>query len=454
MEHAPRTQRSFARPVTSLRGRAVTVLGLGTHGGGAAAARWLAQQGAHVTVTDYADRDTLADVVASLADVPIARWNFGGHTWEDFAGAELVVVNPAVPPRSPWLTRLAAQGTVRLTSEIELFLERCPATVVGVTGTVGKSTTASLIAAAIEASGRRVWLGGNIGRSLLAELPAMASGDVVVLELSSFQLHHLGNDANWPEFAAITNLSPNHLGWHGDFANYAASKRRLAEHALAVAVGPADEDLADWIPPAVQRLAVDSTLVETCTSEWGPTLVVPHLKRNAALAATVAVALGVDEDAIAAGFARFQGLPHRFETLAAVAGRTLINDSKATTPAAVLAALEACRLPVWLLVGGQDKGGDWPRVAALAARRARGVALFGQEAGSLAPYFQSAGLLTQPCASLEEAALWCWQQSQAGDTILLSPGCASFDRFRDFAERGEAFRRWANRLATVEAATR
>ena len=152
------------------RGRRATIMGLGHFGGGVAAARWLARQGAIVTISDMADENALADSLPLLADVPIAALHLGGHREEDFRGADLVVVNPAVRPDSQWL-QIARSSGARLCTELELFIENCPARIVGVTGSNGKSTTAAMIASILNAGGRRAFLGGNIGGSLLDELP-------------------------------------------------------------------------------------------------------------------------------------------------------------------------------------------------------------------------------------------------------------------------------------------
>ena len=213
-----------------LYGQRATVMGLGRHGGGVGAARYLAEQGARVTVTDLADADALADSLDELAGAGIERFHLGGHREADFTEADLVVVNPAVRPDNPFV-ELARTAGARITSEIELFLDACPAPVIGVTGTTGKSTTAAMIAAALDAAGRRSWLGGNIGRSLLADLPRIRSDDWVVLELSSFQLHWLGENVRWPRLAVLTNFAPNHLDWHGSVEHYRQSKQRLLDHA-------------------------------------------------------------------------------------------------------------------------------------------------------------------------------------------------------------------------------
>ncbi|HEV3023111.1 MAG TPA: Mur ligase family protein, partial [Pirellulales bacterium] len=283
----------------NVAGRRVTLLGLGRHGGGIAAARWLARQGAIVTVTDLADQTALADSLALLADVPIARYRLGGHDERDVRKAELVVVNPAVRLDNPYV-KLAAQSGAAFTSEIELFLRRCRGHVVGVTGSNGKSTTAAMIAEILSAAGRRVWLGGNIGRSLLDDLVPIGQDDWVVLELSSFQLSWLADDARWPETAVITNCTPNHLDWHGSFDHYASAKQRLLlrqpPDGLAV-LNPLDPLVGRWAPLARGRCV---TVLDECLVAQ---LAVPgeHNRVNAALAASAAGALGCTAAAIERG---------------------------------------------------------------------------------------------------------------------------------------------------------
>ncbi len=176
--------------------------------------RGTALAGAEVTVTDLADEPALAESIAQLGDVRIAKYALGRHHEEDFRTAEIVVVNPAVKPGNRFV-QIARQAGAKITSETELFLDACPATVIGVTGTVGKSTTAAMTAAILQAGGRRTWLGGNIGHSLLADLPEIGREDFVVLEMSSFQLHWLSDEARWPGMAVVTNCAANHLDWHG-----------------------------------------------------------------------------------------------------------------------------------------------------------------------------------------------------------------------------------------------
>lgn len=422
-------------------------MGLGHFGGGAAAARWLARQGARVTVTDLADAESLAESLASLEGVPIAEFHLAGHREEDFRGAELVVVNPAVRPDDP-LLRIAAESGARLVTEIGLLLENCPASVLGVTGSNGKSTTAAMTAAILGAAGRRTWLGGNLGGSLLEEIPQMAPADWVVLELSSFQLWHLGAAGPRLRVAVATGCSPNHLDWHGTWAHYVAAKQRILAGqgpADAAVLNPLDAEVCNWSALARGRLAAPPGLEEI------PPLAVPgrHNRINAACAAAAAMAAGCDAAAVRSGLESFAGLPQRLERIAAIRGRRFYNDSTATTPESAVAALESLDGPVWLLAGGRSKGFDFGPLAEAIAGRARGAAFFGSSRGELA-----AGVMARNAAfdsavveTLDEALDWCWRRSQPGDSIVLSPACASTDQFRNFHQRGRRFAELVGALA-------
>ncbi len=428
--------------------RRVTLMGLGRHGGGLGAARYLAGHGARLTISDTADRDALAETLAPLSDVPIARLSLGGHDEADFRAAEFIVVNPAVRPEHPCLQIARASGAI-LTSEIELFLHRCPANVVGVTGSNGKSTTCSMLAAMLTAAGRRVWLGGNIGRSLLGDLGHMTAGDWVVLELSSFQLAHLSERAPLPAIAIVTNCTPNHLDWHGSLDAYRRAKQRIVCGQPAdslLVLNPWDPELASWAALARGR---------TCGAwplEAIPPLAVPgiHNRHNAACAAAAALAAGASAGAVRDALRAFCGLEHRLQWVANVAGRRIYNDSKATTPAATMAALAALEGDVWLLAGGTSKGAAFDALARTIITRARGAAFFGAARDELRHCVQSqrAGFSILATEQLGDALDWCWRQSRAGDAIVLSPACASHDQFRDFQERGEMFCRLVRDIET------
>jgi UDP-N-acetylmuramoylalanine--D-glutamate ligase len=439
-------------------GRRVTLMGLGHFGGGAAAARWLAAGGARVTVTDTAPASALAESLASLAGTTIAAYHLGGHREDDFRQSDLVVVNPAVRPDNRFL-RIALSSGVPTTSEIELFLDACPAKIVGVTGSNGKSTTAAMTAAIFQAAGRKTWLGGNIGASLLEHLGAIGPPDAtrsrgtigpldaVVLELSSFQLWHLSPRARPVDVAVVSNCSPNHLDWHGSWADYVAAKQRILSRqgpeGLAV-LNTSDPEVGAW------ACGVRGRLVPPAGDGEIPPLAAPggHNRVNARCAAAAAMAAGCSCEAVRAGLAVYQPLSQRLEPLGVLAGRRVYNDSSATTPESTIAALESLDGPLWLLAGGADKGSDFRPLAREIARRALGVAFFGKVRKMLCDDLLQADPRF-PCTAVEtmaEALAWCWDQSRGGDAILFSPACSSHDQFQSFRQRGEQFAERVRRM--------
>ncbi len=458
-----------------LRGKRVTVLGLGTFGGGLAALRFLVDAGAFVTATDLRSADQLGLNLRS-PEWSNVTWRLGGHDERDVTQADLVVVNPAVPPSSP-LLQLARERGVPLTTEIALFWQCNPARVVAVTGSNGKSTTTALVHAALEASGRRTWLGGNIGKSLLEGVDAIGPDDWVVLELSSFQLVYLDQLRARPDIAVVTNFSPNHLDWHGTVDAYREAKQSLlrwqTERDVAV-LNQDDMDVAGW-PTTAQRLwfgTVDTgrpgvfggpaddhfvirlpaarRSVEKSVSlqDW---LRLPgrHNLANAAAATCAALAAGVDVEAVRRGFQAFHGLPHRLQFVAEVAGRRFYNDSLATTPESAIEALYAFDQKVVLLAGGYDKHVDLKHFAAAVAERTKAVALMGQTGPTLERLIgeqPTAAPRAKLARTFEEAFEWAVEQSEPGDVVLLSPGCASYDWFANFVERGERFCEAVRRL--------
>ena len=443
------SSRRRPRRARDWKGRRVTVMGLGRHGGGVSAVRYLAEQGAKVTVSDFAPAGALAESLEALRGLPIHALKLGGHDEADFRDAECVAINPAVRSAHPCLRIARASGAV-ITSEVELFLERSPARTIGVTGSNGKSTTATLLAGMLGAAGRRTWLGGNIGRSLLGELDRITREDWVVLELSSFQLAHLSDAAPLPQIAVITNCTPNHLDWHGDFAAYVAAKRRLLGQTSTGSAGKSDKPLAilNARDPLVRGWS-DSAVFSWPLSDV-PALPVPgnHNRHNAACAAAAAEAAGVSRSIICKSLEAFRGLAHRLQFVGEVGGRRFFNDSKATSPHATMAALASLDEPLWLLAGGDAKGASFDDLAEAIVGQARGAGLFGaaREAVRASIATKRAGFAARAHETLDEAFDWCWRQSRPGDAILLSPACASFDQFRDFGARGSAFCELVRRL--------
>lgn len=446
-----------------LEGRRVTVMGLGLFGGGVGVTRFLVRRGARVTVTDLKTEQELRESVEELRDLPI-RLRLGGHEESDFRDADLVVVNPAVPESSPWLGMARA-----LETEMNLFFKLCRAgTVVGVTGSNGKTTTTTLVGEILRRGLPRVWVGGNIGKSLLEHVDEIGPEDLVVLELSSFQLESLGVLRRSPSVGAVLNLSPNHLDRHGTMENYAAAKRQIVAHQRE-----GDAKILNLDDPLVRefRCASPSRTYFFSRRErpargayvqgeqilfytTGARFAIDASRRRlpgafnldnmaAAAAASFAASGGRWEgwrEACEEVFSTFRGVEHRLEFVAEKRGVRYYNDSKATDPEATIAALETLPGPFVLILGGYDKKTPFDALArAVAARPVRACVLIGQTAAAL-----EAALREQPrvpeivrAGSLEEAVRF---PALPGETVLLSPACASWDMFRNFAERGRAFK--------------
>ena len=477
----------------SYAGAKVTVMGLGLHGGGASAARFLAAEGADVTVTDLRDGATLAESVESLGSLPI-RFVLGKHEEADFAGADIVVKNPAVRRTSPYLA-LAR----RIETDISIFLARTDATLVAITGTKGKSSTSAATHHILSSTRGNAHLGGNITRSPLDFLGTLDEESVVVLELSSFQLGDLtltpgGVSALRPRIAVITSIYRDHLDYYSSMEDYVADKRQIY-----AGQGPADWTLArddSWgrsflaetparpallcdrrpaagfaaapgadaggipaagdIPAAAGRETVSAwleaergfaRLSDGVEEEIVPReLLVPgvHMRRNLLTAGLAARLLGVDPERIRGAAASFRGIGHRLELVRERAGVRFYNDSAATIPEATLAAVSAFESPVHLIAGGTDKNIDFGLFSEIAGRVAGLYLLDGNAAAAITKAVAAAGVgagaARGPYGSLEEAVADAAGAARDGDGVVLSPGCASFGMFQNEFDRGRRFR--------------
>ena len=430
----------------TLQGKRILVMGLGAFGGGAGAARFCAEQGARVTVTDLRTESQLADSLRLLEGLPI-RFRLGGHDAGDFSQTDLVVVSPAVDRRHNAFLDAARKSGAVLTSEIELLLERIDrGRVIGVTGSAGKSTTVAMIGHILKAAlgDARVHVGGNIGGSLLGELAAIRPEDWVVLELSSFMLESM---FDWsPHVAVVTNLTNNHLDRHGTIAAYTAAKQRILDFQR-----PGDESvLGPGLPPEIHPRTRHHTILRLPENGF-PKLPIPgdHNRLNALLAIQAARCAGVrfDSDDQAEKILQgFKGLPHRLELICEHKGVRFFNDSKATTPEAAILALDAFEPGiVHAILGGSDKHADLTPLARHAARRSAALYTIGQTGDRLADAAGTDGSAVHRCGTLPVAMDRAFAAARAGDVVLLSPGCASYDQFSNFQERGGLFRELALR---------
>jgi UDP-N-acetylmuramoylalanine--D-glutamate ligase len=451
-----------------LAGKRVTVMGLGLFGGGLGVARWLHEQGAHLRISDRRGADVLADALEALRplrDLGRIEVECGQHTPEWFTQADLLVANAAVP--TPWANPLllaARAAGVPITTEIRLSVEAlADRRTIGITGSAGKSTTSAMTREALRASGRRAVLGGNFGGSLLGD-PDAAGADWLVLELSSAQLWWLSDEAaDWsgqprlgwhPTIGALTNLAPNHVDWHGSLAHYLVSKGGIVQRDGGVVTWFGDDD------PAAEQTAAQA--IGAVTPWWrvpapdvdlgGLSLAVPgaHMVQNARTAlALLDRAAAIDgragnRGAAVAAVNAFQGLPHRMQLVGSWRGVACFNDSKSTTPAATIRALESFNDlgRVHLIAGGYDKRIDLSGIAGLAPSLA-GLYAIGQVEAQLT----TAGGLR--CGDLERAVQAAFERAHPGDSILLSPACASTDQYPNFEHRGEHFVRLVRTTATA-----
>jgi UDP-N-acetylmuramoylalanine--D-glutamate ligase len=425
----------------SLARKNITVIGLGRFGGGIAVSRWLAEQGANVLVTDEASEEALSESKAQLKDLSI-EFHLGGHRDSDFTDADLIVASPAVPPQSRFL-QIARQNKIPITTEIRLFIERCPAPITGVTGTKGKSTTTALLGAMLKTR-YTTHVGGNIGRSLLFELPNIQPDHQVVLELSSFMLEYL-QETHWsPHIAVVTMIAPDHLDRHGSLDHYVSAKKTLVEHQHPTDFAILNEDCRECSTFAHASHAKVILFGLKNRKPFILRIPGPHNQLNAQAAFAAAGALDIPWDDAQKAIANFCGLPHRLQLVHEHRGIRYYNDSIATIPEAAAAALAAFPpKTVIQIVGGYDKGLSLNPLHAALGERAKAVLCIGQTGPSIASAMGQAERLGSPsiyrCGDLATALKIARTIATPGDTILLSPGCASYDQFKNFEDRGNAF---------------
>ncbi len=447
------------------QGRRVVILGLARQG--AALARYLAQAGAQVVVSDLQPAEQLAAQRAALSNLPI-DYVLGAHPESLLEGADLLCLSGGVPADLP-IVQAARRRGLPLSNDSQIFLEACPAgaTVVGVTGSAGKTTTTTLAGRMLAAAEgeRQVWVGGNIGRPLIADLAQMRAGDVVVMELSSFQLELMTRS---PQVAAVLNVTPNHLDRHGTMAAYTEAKSHILRHqgpADAAVLGLDDPGARGLRPLVRGQLAYFSLEQPVEDGAWlsGEALVLRwqgreqrvasvadiglrgrHNVLNVLAAVAISAAAGAGPEAMRRGLSGFTGVEHRLELVRTWRGTQWYNDSIATAPERVLAALQSFDEPLVLLLGGRDKQLPWEALAERVRERVKAVVLFGEAGPLIERALRAAQVPPERItrrARLAEAVVAAAAQAQAGDVVLLAPGGTSFDEFHDFAERGERFRR-------------
>lgn len=443
-------------------GKRVLIMGLGRFGGGVDAAKFVAKAGAKVIITDLASDEQLSDSISKLEEFVDIEFHLGSHNAIDFEQADIIIANPAVPCDNEFL-ELARRHNKFITSQISIFFQLCPAQIIGITGANGKSTTAALTAHLLKSAGReKVWLSGNIGNEpLLTSLDQIAPNDLVVLELSSFQIEQLAQIPKAPTVALLTNLTPNHLDRYGTFENYCAAKesifkfQKLDDKFPAVSIFNSEDKVGtEWF----DKYKLDTGRIciafsaDDISERIRDCFGLPGRANLSNLAAAVAIArhFGIDDDQFKTSLPQFKALPHRLELVAEINGVSWYNDSKATTPESAIAAIEAFEQPTIIIAGGYDKKVAFDELGKTIAEKAKLAVLMGQTAekiaGAVKACHQNQSRI-EIVNSLAEAVQLANKVVESGDVVLLSPACASYDMFENFEHRGREFCRLAKEIA-------
>lgn len=453
-------------------GKRILILGAARQG--VALARWLVKHGARVTLSDKRPGSELASTAQGLKDLPIL-WAAGGHPLELLDQTDFVCISGGVPLSLP-IVKAAVKRGIPLSNDTQIFMEEVPCKTIGITGSAGKSTTTTLVGnMAKNAIGEKAFTGGNLGDPLISHLDSMEPDDLAILEISSFQLEQMTVS---PNIASILNITPNHLDRHGTMESYTAAKARILEfqcekdtavlgrddkgawdlhdqvkgNLISFGLGKMDEDsegtyYADGILylydhhvdiPLIRRQQID--------------LRGDHNLLNVLAAFAIGQAAGLPLDAMLSAAEDFRGVSHRLEFVRELHGVRWYNDSIATAPERVLAAIHSFDEPIVLMLGGRDKNLPWEDLAQVIHQRVDHVVIFGEAADKIVKAITGGNPQKRPYTlnrveNLQKAIQKAEDVSEPGDVILFSPGGTSFDEFKDFEERGEKFRSWVHKLS-------
>jgi UDP-N-acetylmuramoylalanine--D-glutamate ligase len=456
------------------KGKKVLIVGFGLSG--VAVAKYMAKQGAKITVTDSKQKSELQDSINACGDLKI-EWELGKHNNKTFHAAELIVVSPGVPPTLEALKE-AREKNIPIISEIELAAQALKEPLVTITGTNGKTTVTTLIGEMFKADERPAYVGGNIGKPLLDYVTDGGTSQVVVAELSSFQLditHQLS-----PAVAVFTNLEQDHLDRYGDMLNYVESKKKLlrfCDKNSFVVLNYDDPIVQQFGAECAGRMlwftkkdpmTIGGAFAENfagCYYDGAKKQIIAringkeevydlsqfrlfgeHNRENLMSAICAARALGVKSSAIQSVINSFRGVPHRLEFIRKKDGVFFFNDSKGTNVMSVKRSLEAFAAnPIILIAGGKDKNMDFAPLVDPVAKKCKILILLGEAKEKINRAIGDFAE-TYLVGTFEEAVLLAYQKSRSGDIILLSPGCSSYDMFRNYEERGDYFKKLVSQL--------
>jgi len=442
-----------------LRGKKVLVVGLARTG--AAVVQFLAKRGVKIKASDAKTAAELTPFLGALRGLP-GEWELGGHTESFFSEADLIVMSPGVPLNLPPVAKAREKG-IPVISEVELAFHFLRRPLIAVTGTNGKTTTTTLIGEMLKGSGKKVFVGGNIGTPLISYVEGPQDDDWVVAEISSFQLEGVRDFR--PKIGVLLNLTEDHLDRYETFAEYAAAKKRIfakqkkEDYALLNADDPLTFALARSLESQVflfsarRSVSFGSFLTPEGILFQGPNgngtrekfeldrlkIKGAHNVENLMAAIAVCKMCRCPREALQKTMEEFPGIEHRLEWVGRFNGVSYFNDSKGTNVGSVVKSLQSFEEPVILIAGGKDKGGDYGPLKDLIAKRVKGMALIGEAKDRM---FAALGSMTEAAkvGTLEEAVRWARSKARPGEVVLLSPACSSYDMFANYQERGKRFK--------------
>lgn len=468
--------------LSNFKDKKITVMGIGLHGGGVGVVKFLAEQGAKILATDLKGKNELQSSLDALKDIKDIDYVLGEHRLKDFTDADMVIKNPGVPNDSKYLAA-AKEKNIPIESDIGIFLELCPAPIIGVTGTKGKSTTASLLAHILAKHYPQVILAGNIRQSVLEKLAEITKDTIVVLELSSWQLADAKNHKKSPYVAVLTNLKQDHLNRYASFQDYLEDKKliyKFQQDKDYLFLNYDDETLRQLAKEATSRIyfysAQGSKLlhaelpslnqkarlgayVKNKNIYYGAAqeLIAPikdikligqHNLSNVLAAVSVADLYNVPPEKIKAALSDFRGLEGRLQFIDKIKGVKYINDTTATSPDAAIAAIETVvkeyprrdkKPHIILIAGGADKNLDFTELGKTISDHAKAVVLLPGTATAKLVKEINPELKIAEAKSMAQAVLLAKDLAETEDTILLAPGCASFGLFQHEFDRGQQF---------------
>lgn len=407
----------------------ILVMGLGLHGGGVGIVKFLAKQGAEILVTDLKTEKQLAESLEKLKAYKKIKYTLSEHKENDFLSADLIIKNPDVPNTSPYL-EIARKHNVPVETDITLFFKLSKAFIIGVTGTKGKSTTASLIFHLLKTKYKRTFLAGNIGVSPLELLPKIKEGDKVVLEFSSFALENLNES---PKIAVITNIMEDHLNRYANMTEYVEAKKSIFKFQKKDDVLILNKE--DYYSPEFAKTTKSKIIYFSAKT---------GIAQNIAASSETAGELGIDEKTIQKAIKTFKGVPSRQEFIAEIKGVKYFNDTTATMPEAVIMAIESFsekypEAQIILIAGGQNKGLNYLKLSDIIKEKVGDLVLLPGSASEKIKEHLVGFKNTHEVGSMAEAVITAKKLAKKGDIVLLSPGAASFNIFKNEFDRGDQF---------------